>query len=103
MLLLRREQSVSLRGGDKKGCYTMLDNPFRAVRRRLFPGFDEKDLDDEEEETSYGSAFGPDRPCPLSFDFVDVCGEVGAVSHDMALAGWVVAPVLDFQRVLTMT
>lgn len=84
-------------GGDKKGCYTMLDNGFRSVRKRLHPGWDDNDFDEETAEKFEGliprAEIG--RPFQLRFDFVEVCGGVGSVSHAMARAGWVVAPVLD--------
>ena len=84
-------------GGDKKGCYTMLDSGFRSVRKRSLPDWDDDDFAEEAEEKFEGwiprSEIG--RPFQLRFDFVEVCGGVGSVSHAMARAGWVVAPVLD--------
>ena len=78
-------------GGDKKGCYTMLESGFRSARKRVFPGYDEVDFEDDDEDKDVGcwpSSSGVDRPFQLQFDFVEVCGGVGSVSHAMAMAGW---------------
>ena len=83
-------------GGDKRGCYTKLQNPFRAVRRQVFRGIDEDLLDDNSDgEGLEVLASGVQKGIPFFFDFVEVCGGVGAVSHAMDLLGFSVAPVLD--------
>ena len=82
-------------GGDQRGCYTKLQNPFRAVRRQVFRGVDEDLLDEDSgDENSGGFVLGVQKGIPFYFDFVEVCGGVGAVSHAMDLLGFSVAPVL---------
>ena len=75
--------------GDKKGCYTRLDNPFRALRRHLGQDLDEELIEFQEH---------PGRPIPLCFDFVEIFGGVGRVSDAMNNLGFVVAPVLDLSH-----
>ena len=78
-------------GCDKKGSYTMLDNPFRSILRSLGEdGF-------EEGEPSFlpNEFLQVPKPPLFFFDFVEICGGAGRVSDAMASLGHVVAPVLD--------
>ena len=56
-------------GCDKKGSYTMLENPFRSILRSI----------------------GED----LGFDFVEICGGAGKVNSCMSALGFVAVPILD--------
>ena len=83
-------------GGDRRGCYTKLQNPFRVLRKQVHPGLDEDLLeegDEAEVEESPGAVVH--RGVPFYFDFVEVCGGAGSVSHAMDLLGFSVAPTLD--------
>ena len=73
-------------GGDKRGKYTMLDNPFRAAL---------KHLGEEPEEEHFAHSWTPQKPLTLRFDFVEIFGGSGRVSDAMNGLGFVVAPVLD--------
>lgn len=75
-------------GGDKKGGYSKLDNPFRATLRAV------EEFSDEEAEEA-GCKFSPERPPSFVFDFVEICGGVGKVSEAMVDKGYTVAPPLD--------
>ena len=75
-------------GGDRKGNYTMLDNPFRALRLHLGEEV-------HEELPSPIAVVDPEHERPFYFDFVEVFGGVGAVSEAIGSLGAVVAPVLD--------
>ena len=82
---------VLWRGGDKRGGYTRLDNPFRAALKHLGEDlYDEEDLDE--------SAPTIRRAPLLVFDFVEICGGAGRVSEEMASLGYSVAPVLDLSE-----
>ena len=73
-------------GGDKKGAYTKLDNPFRAVLRAVGVHDDEDDL--EESEKSDMAYHGCDLQQPsFSFDFCEICGGSGVVSKEAAALG----------------
>ena len=64
------EQSMALwLGGDKKGGYSKLDNPFREMMRHVA-----EESDNEEEEEFQGQREPISRQPPLRFDFVEVCG-----------------------------
>lgn len=75
-------------GGDKKGGYSKLDNPFRATLRAV------EEFSDEEAEEA-GCRVSPEKPPGFVFDFVETCGGVGKVSEAMAGRGYAVAPPLD--------
>ena len=80
-------------GGDKRGCYTKLDPPFRALRRAL------GDFDEEEgiiHEDLPSSAI--QKPLEFVFDFVEVCGGSGVVSSAMAKLGHIVCTPIDLDR-----
>jgi len=88
---LPHEQSMALwLGGDKKGGYSKLDNPFREMMRHVA-----EESDNEEEEEFQGQREPISRQPPLRFDFVEVCGGVGRVSAAMTMLGYVVAPIID--------
>ena len=78
-------------GCDKQGHYTMLDSPFRELLKHVGEDYEEKEEGDV-------SAPDPEKQLPFFFDFVEICGGVGAVSDAMAQFGAVVAPVLDLSR-----
>ena len=70
------------KGGDKKGSNMLLDNPFRALRKHIGEDLDEESyLFDEEVYESFvrsrEESFEKERP--FYFDFVELCGGVGAV------------------------
>ncbi len=75
--------------GDKKGGYSRLDNPFKAVLKCI------EEFSDDEEIQGREAGCSPGRPPAFVFDFVEVCGGVGAVSRAMNEKGYVVAPPLD--------
>ena len=77
-------------GGDKKGGYSKLENPFRATLRAI-----DEFSDEEYEEESPLKVFTPERPPAFVFDFVEICGGVGEVSRAMSSLSFVVAPPLD--------
>lgn len=80
-------------GGDKRGCYTKLDPPFRALRRAL------GDFDEEEgiiHEDLPSSTI--QKPLEFVFDFVEVCGGSGVVSSAMAKLGHIVCTPIDLDR-----
>ena len=56
---------------------------------------EEPDEDEVGEEASFGN---PKGEIPFSFDFVEICGGVGAVSSAAASLGLVIAPVLDLSN-----
>ena len=69
-------------GGDKKGSYTSLDPPFRALRRAHEIAVDELEEFDE------GLTSNPvPKHLEFSFDFVEVCGGIGSVSKSLASLG----------------
>ena len=69
-------------GGDKKGTYTALDPPFRALRRSF-----EIDLEELEEENDKSPAQHVPASLEFQFSFVEVCGVVGSVSKALAARG----------------
>ena len=75
-------------GGDKRGHYTMLANPFRAALCHLG-----EECEDTDEPRTV-----PEKPLLLQFDFVEIFGGSGGVSRSMASMGFVVAPVLDLSN-----
>lgn len=81
-------------GGDKRGAYTKLDNPFRAALRGL--GFGAEDLTTHEESVLEESmqVQKEDARLDFSFDFCEICGGSGVVSAEMAALGFrVVHPI----------
>ena len=95
---LRRDLAKGLwLGGDKRGCYTKLQNPFRVLRKQVHPGLDEDLLEDDDELSEVGGCPGAvvHKGIPFYFDFGEVCGGAGSVSHAMTLLGFSVAPILD--------
>ena len=81
-------------GGDKKGAYAKLDNPFRAALKGL--GFDEEDFGDEEadqDEQEVGILGNPSFD--FSFEFCEICGGSGVVSSAAARLGMIVCPPIE--------
>eukprot|EP00435_Cladocopium_sp_Y103_P056526 s1300_g19.t1 len=77
-------------GGDKKGTYTKLDAPFRAIRKAH-----EIDLNELEAEEVAEALDCIPPSLDFSFDFVEVCGGVGSVSKELAKLGRVVMPPIE--------
>jgi len=78
-------------GGDKRGTYTRLDNPFKAALRSH--GFD-NDEDANEDPVPHEFAL-PKKGLDFSFDFVEVCGGAGSVSKEMASYGFTVCTPIE--------
>ena len=78
-------------GCSKQGHYTMLDSPYRELLKHVG-----EELEEEDEQAVPSP--DPERQLPFYFDFVEICGGVGAVSKAMTQLGAVVAPVLDLSR-----
>lgn len=79
-------------GGDKKGGYTKLDEPFRACLRALG-----EEVGDDLPGGGQVSE-GPYKSPLLYFDFVEFCGGSGGLSRAAADLGLSVAPVLDLSE-----
>eukprot|EP00438_Fugacium_kawagutii_P001298 Skav226282 [mRNA] locus=scaffold3301:83585:106858:+ [translate_table: standard] len=82
-------------GGDKRGCYTKLENDFRATLRS-------KGIEVEDEEPMPLKEAFPgvqnQKPAPsldFAFDFVEVCGGSGTLSKAVAAKGYTVCPPID--------
>lgn len=75
---------------DKRGSYSRLEHPIRAMLKDL------GEFDDDE-------PLPPDASCPsglfraplLYFDFVEICGGAGKITDALHEMGYVCAPVLD--------
>ena len=80
-------------GGDQRGRYTKLDNPFRACLRGLGEEVDE--VSDDEGVLPHSGLY---KSPLLYFDFVEICGGSGGLSKAAAALGLVVAPVLDLSE-----
>ena len=78
--------------GDRKGNYTKLDNGFRAALKSI-EEYD--DSLDEQLADVLRPGVCPEKPPLFRFDFVEVCGGAGKVSKELALRGYVIAPILD--------
>ena len=80
-------------GGDKKGSYTRLENPFAAALRGLEI---ENDLFEEEfnEAESNAKSYIP-ASFDFSFDFCEICGGSGVVSVAAAKMGMTVMPPIE--------
>lgn len=80
-------------GGDKRGCYTKLDPPFKALRR----GLGDLDFDEEEvgEENQVEPQLAPSAGIDFAFDFVEICGGSGRVSAEAARLGLIVCTPID--------
>ena len=83
------ESKLLWRNADKKGFYTKLDSPVRAILRELVP---------ETEIIEEVLHEGPFKAPLLSFDFVEFYGGAGVVSKHMSSLGFCVAPVLDLSN-----
>ena len=74
-------------GGDKKGAYTKLSNPFAAALQGL--GIENDLVDGEPEKQEIGAALD------FSFDFCEICGGSGVVSKAAAARGLIVCPPIE--------
>ena len=81
-------------GSDKKGAYTMLDGHHKSLLRHL--GEETYEASEDEEICFEGTGIPRERP--FFFDFIEICGGVGAISDAMSSLGFVVAPVFDLSR-----
>ena len=72
--------------GDKKGCYTKLDNPFAAALRS-------RGLEDDPSEPL--ALPQPTSGLDFSFDFVEICGGSGVVSEHAARLGLIVCTPIE--------
>ena len=82
-------------GGDKRGAYTKLDNPFRAVLRSC--GFGVEDILTHEESVLEESMQSQRKDAKLvfSFDFCEICGGSGVVSAEMSALGFTVMQPIE--------
>ena len=80
-------------GGDKRGCYTKLDPPFRALRR----GLGDLDFNDDDAGEHDEPSFVPSPSVGLdfAFDFVEICGGSGRVSEEACKLGLIVCTPID--------
>lgn len=74
-------------GGDRRGAYTLLDNPARQQLRGLGV-----DVDTHEVAEDFGA---PSRALDFSFDAVEICGGSGVLSSALAAEGLTVCPPID--------
>ena len=77
-------------GGDKKGAYTKLDNPFASALKNL--GIE----NGEAEEEFSGEA--PTAGLDFSFDFCEICGGSGVVSKEASKLGMTVCPPIELSN-----
>lgn len=75
-------------GGDKKGAYTKLENPFASALRNL-------GLESEEVAESEDHVGAPSAGLDFSFDFCEICGGSGVVSKEAAKLGMTVCPPIE--------
>ena len=74
-------------GGDKKGCYTMMDSPARAMLRSLG--------DDTDELPVAWEFSSPQKAPDFKFDVVEICGGSGVLSQHLSKVGLNVCMPLD--------
>ena len=80
---------------DRKGFYTRLD----GAARSMLASVGEEPADDVYEEVEeYPRTESPFKPPLFYFDFVEICGGSGVLSHQASQLGLVVAPVLDLSE-----
>ena len=78
-------------GGDKKGAYTKLENPFASALKNL--GFESEEVVDSEDKSG-----APSAGLDLSFDFCEICGGSGVVSKEAARLGMTVCPPIELSN-----
>jgi hypothetical protein len=74
-------------GGDRKGAYTLLDNPARQQLRGLGVDVDDRPIAEDFP--------GPCKVLEFAFDCVEICGGSGVLSKAMADAGLIVCTPID--------
>ena len=80
---------------DRKGFYTRLD----GAARSMLASVGEEPADDVYEEIEDSPRTeSPFKPPLFYFDFVEICGGSGVLSHQASQLGLVVAPVLDLSE-----
>eukprot|EP00435_Cladocopium_sp_Y103_P016191 s1218_g4.t1 len=77
-------------GGDKKGAYTLLDNPARSQLRTLGC-----DVDDAPVAEDFPS---PQKAIDFAFDAVEICGGSGVLSDALAAQGLRVCTPIDISN-----
>ena len=82
--------SVVWLGGDKRGAYTKLDNPFSCALRHL--GLEDAEEEDVDQDLEVER---PTAGLDFAFDFVEICGGSGVVSAQAAKLGLVVCPPIE--------
>ena len=75
-------------GGDKKGAYTRLENPFASALKNL--GFESEEVAESEDHIG-----APSAGLDFSFDFCEICGGSGVVSKEAARLGMTVCPPIE--------
>ena len=75
-------------GGDKKGAYTRLENPFASALKNL--GFESEEVAESEDHVG-----APSAGLDFSFDFCEICGGSGVVSKEAARLGMTVCPPIE--------
>ena len=78
-------------GGDKKGAYTMLDAPSRAMLRSIGE-------DRDAEPVSADLMNPPQKMIPFEFDFVEIFGGSGTLSKAAAELGLVTCAPIDLSK-----
>ena len=77
-------------GGDKKGAYTKLENPFASALRNL--GLENEKAENED------AAEVPTAGLDFSFDFCEICGGSGVVSKEASKLGMTVLPPIELSN-----
>ena len=77
---------------DKKGHYSALDHPFRALLRQT------GNFDLDESLDSVPALESPWKAPMMYFDFVEICGGAGKVTDALSNMGFVCAPTLDLSE-----
>ena len=78
-------------GGDKKGAYTKLENPFASALKNL--GFESEKVADSDDRLG-----APSAGLDFSFDFCEICGGSGVVSKEAARLGMTVCPPIELSN-----
>ena len=78
-------------GGDRKGAYSVLDKGAAALLREV----GQSSEDERGDAQVFGDLFRPPRFLDFHFDFVEICGDSGALSKAVAALGLSVCAPLD--------
>ena len=86
-------------GGDRKGAYTKLDNPFKEILKHVGRHEDELLGDEEAQPLDEAHLAGsPAPPIEFAFDFVEICGGAGVISKSLAALGYTVCTPIDLSN-----